>query len=190
MASQYSHLQFFRKVPKALLAHYFSSRDALLDVDLTKLKETDVESVLAAFLGLWLVQDALQPPMPHLLERFMDLALPFALGSAFHVWRHRLPMTVWGLLLTAALPILLNGTLFYYPALTLAIGYWSFWLAFVPGRNWARWLHRYNDLGDYSYGMYVYAFPLQGFAVWLLGPQTPLVNMLASLLLTLSLIHI
>ena len=48
MTSQYSHLQFLRRVPNALLARYFTRRDAALDVDLTNLKETDVESVLAA----------------------------------------------------------------------------------------------------------------------------------------------
>ena len=58
MASQYSHLQFLRRVPNALLARYFASRDAALDVDLTNLKETDVEPVLAAFLTLSAEQQA------------------------------------------------------------------------------------------------------------------------------------
>ena len=52
MASQYSHLQFFRRVPNELLARYFSSRDVALDLDLTKLKPTDVEPVLSAFVQL------------------------------------------------------------------------------------------------------------------------------------------
>ena len=52
MASQYSHLQFFRRVPNALLLRYFEVRDASLDVDLASLKETDVQPVLAAFLEL------------------------------------------------------------------------------------------------------------------------------------------
>ena len=58
MTSQYSHLQFLRRVPNALLARYFARRDAALDVDLTNLKETDVESVLAAFLTLSAEQQA------------------------------------------------------------------------------------------------------------------------------------
>ena len=52
MASQYSHLQFFRRVPNELLARYFSSRNVALDLDLTKLKPTDVEPVLSAFVQL------------------------------------------------------------------------------------------------------------------------------------------
>ncbi len=58
MTSQYSHLQFLRRVPNTLLARYFASRDAALDVDLTNLKETDVEPVLAAFLTLSAEQQA------------------------------------------------------------------------------------------------------------------------------------
>ena len=46
MASQYSHLQFFRRAPNALLVRYFKFRDAVLDVDITTLMETDVEPVL------------------------------------------------------------------------------------------------------------------------------------------------
>ena len=52
MASQYSHLQFFRRVPNELLARYFTSQDVVLDVDLTTLKPTDVEPVLNAFVQL------------------------------------------------------------------------------------------------------------------------------------------
>lgn len=58
MASQYSHLQFFRRLPNALLARYLALHDVALDVDLTNLKETDVEPVLAAFLTLSAEQQA------------------------------------------------------------------------------------------------------------------------------------
>ena len=52
MASQYSHLQFFRRVPNELLARYFSSQDVALGLDLTKLKPTEVEPLLSAFMQL------------------------------------------------------------------------------------------------------------------------------------------
>ena len=52
MASQYSHLQFFRRDSNPLLGKYFLSRDAVLDVDLGKLQATEVESVLDAFMQL------------------------------------------------------------------------------------------------------------------------------------------
>lgn len=52
MTSQYSHLQFFRRVPNALLALYFESRDAVLSVDFPELKEGDVDPILHSFLEL------------------------------------------------------------------------------------------------------------------------------------------
>lgn len=44
MASQFSHLQFFRRVPNAFLAKYFASRGAVLDVAHDKLKHTEVDA--------------------------------------------------------------------------------------------------------------------------------------------------
>jgi hypothetical protein len=52
MASQYSHLQFFRRVPNDLLARYFDSRDAALKVPFNDLKQTEVEPILEAFQAL------------------------------------------------------------------------------------------------------------------------------------------
>lgn len=40
---------------------------------------------------------------------------------------------------------------------TLGLGYLVLYLAYVPGG----WLRRYNRMGDYSYGLYIYAFPVQ-----------------------------
>lgn len=58
MVSQYSHLQFFRRVPNDLLEHYFETRKAGLGVDWDKLKTTDMEPVLGAFLELGDAQQA------------------------------------------------------------------------------------------------------------------------------------
>ncbi|QWF69704.1 hypothetical protein KEF85_09980 [Methylomonas paludis] len=53
MARPYSHTQFFRRVPNALLARYFQDKHGvLLDVDFTKLKETEVELVFKGFNAL------------------------------------------------------------------------------------------------------------------------------------------
>lgn len=58
MASQYSHLHFFRRVPNSLLERYFLSRKVVLGVDLSKLKPTEVESILDAFMQLDSTQQA------------------------------------------------------------------------------------------------------------------------------------
>lgn len=127
---------------------------------------------LYAVAGLVLSQVAL----PGLLRMLLSLSLPFAAGMALHVWRDRVPLSVVGVLGAAGLAWLAHGTAVQYPALVAALAYGTFWLAYVPGGI----LRRYNRVGDYSYGVYLYAFPLQGFAVWLFGPQTPLANMLYS----------
>ena len=58
MASQYSHLQFFRRVPNPLLEKYFLSRNVVLGLDLAKLKPTEVEPILDAFMLLDSTQQA------------------------------------------------------------------------------------------------------------------------------------
>jgi len=83
----------------------------------------------------------------------------------FYVWRDRLPLSLIGVVILAGLAWLTRGTIVYDFALALALSYATFWLAYIPGGV----IRRFNELGDYSYGIYIYAFPLQGFSIWLLG---------------------
>lgn len=129
---------------------------------------------LLGFALLWSWLTYAGPRLPAPLPELRALSLPFAVGAAFYVWRDRLPVSLLGVLATVALAWALRQTGLYYPALTLAIGYATFWLGYVPGGI----LRLYNRLGDYSYGIYLYAFPLQGWAVWAFGPQTAWQNVL------------
>jgi hypothetical protein len=52
MAGQYSHKQFFRRVPHFLLHDYFKEKTIDLDIDFSELKEKDVDSLFSAFIGL------------------------------------------------------------------------------------------------------------------------------------------
>ncbi len=53
MARQYSHTQFFRHVPNALLARYFLEKaNVLQEIAFDQLKETEVESLFQAFTAL------------------------------------------------------------------------------------------------------------------------------------------
>jgi len=52
MAGQYSHKQFFRRVPNSQLANYFQAKKVGLGVDFAKLKEKDVDTLFDAFTGL------------------------------------------------------------------------------------------------------------------------------------------
>ncbi|PYE82223.1 acyltransferase family protein [Pseudoroseicyclus aestuarii] len=131
----------------------------------------------------WLVLTLGNLSLPQPFGRLPRLAMPFAIGVAFYIWRDRIPLSLWGVALTAGLAWLAAGSILYLPALSLAITYITFWLGYVPGGA----IRAYNRLGDYSYGMYIYAFPLQGWAVWAFGDQTPLQNLLYSLPPTLIL---
>ena len=51
----------------------------------------------------------------------------------------------------------LQNTVLNEPMCAMAYSYLVFYLAYVP-RGWVR---HYNRVGDYSYGVYLYAFPFQ-----------------------------
>lgn len=52
MASQYSHMQFFRRIPNAQLASYFKLKKIELDVNFKELKEKETVKIFQAFIGL------------------------------------------------------------------------------------------------------------------------------------------
>lgn len=140
--------------------------------------------VLAGLLGSYLlvwIWVEMQPSPPDRLRAIQTLSLPFAIGMAFYVWRDRIPLH-WGLIIPlSGLVFVLRNTVLYDAVFVFALSYGVFWLAYVPGR----WLRRYNEVGDYSYGIYIYAFPLQGFAVWLMPGQGPFVNIVLAAPMTL-----
>ena len=124
-----------------------------------------------------LVRVELHPSIAHL----RNLSLPFVVGVAFWVWRDRVVLSVpicVGMIVAA---IVAHETALSYPTLVLALSYGAFWLGHVP-RGIVR---RFNRLGDYSYGIYIYAFPLQGLAIWLWGPMGPALNIALALPMTL-----
>lgn len=108
------------------------------------------------------------------LVAFLGLAFPFAIGMCAYAWRTAIPLN-WalGLPLVLAAWAALETPLFTF-AFTLALAYWIFLLSFLPKGP----IRAYNRIGDYSYGVYVYAFPIQQLVVWAAGPVTPLENML------------
>jgi peptidoglycan/LPS O-acetylase OafA/YrhL len=101
------------------------------------------------------------------LSALHQLSLPFVIGMAFYLWRNAVPLHGIAVLATFIPVVLLRDTVLYGPAFALAISYATFWLAYVPGGI----IRAYNRMGDYSYGLYIYAFPLQGLAVWLVPGQ-------------------
>ena len=137
---------------------------------------------LLVYAALWLIYLLAGQGLHPKIDALHRLSLPFAMGLLFFVIRDRLPLTAWGLPLVWVPPILLAGTFVGQPVLSFALAYSVFWLAYMPRGL----LPAYNRLGDYSYGIYVYAFPLQGLMVWLAGPMAPGTNIALALPATLA----
>jgi peptidoglycan/LPS O-acetylase OafA/YrhL len=111
-------------------------------------------------------------PLHDRIESLVQLGLPFAIGMSFWVWRSVIPLSwpIAGAALVVA--VLLRTTPFFGFALALAISYWVFVLGYARIHT----LEWYGNIGDYSYGTYVYAFPIQQL-VASFGFFLPLFNM-------------
>ena len=139
-----------------------------------------VAVVFVAVVALCLAVPLL-PAHPRLVK-LLDLGLPFALGAAAYIWRDRLPLGPGPALGLAALAALAwwGPSALFRPVFVLALSY----AVFLAGFARLPALLRYNRLGDYSYGMYIYAFPLQQLAAhW--GMLSPGLNIALALALTL-----
>jgi peptidoglycan/LPS O-acetylase OafA/YrhL len=97
-----------------------------------------------------------------------SLALMFLAGSAAFVNRDWIPLSASVLAAGIALAALLMGTPLFRPALAGIVAYATLWLAYgAPSRPIDRW-------GDASYGVYIYAFPIQQALVAMVPEITPL----------------
>lgn len=139
-------------------------------------------ALFAVYLGVWLAVPASGIDLPGRAESFRILSLPFAVGIAMYLWRDRIVLSPWIAAALVVLAALMRGGPLQGPATVTALTYSLFWLAYVP----AGALRHYNRIGDYSYGIYIYAFPVQGLMVWLWGPMSPVGNILLALPATLA----
>jgi peptidoglycan/LPS O-acetylase OafA/YrhL len=89
---------------------------------------------------------------------YAQLSLPFVLGMIAYRFRKHIPangLIAAGLALLAV--ICLNFGVLAFEIRMLAVSYAALCLAQINSRR----LHRYNMLGDYSYGVYIYGWPIQ-----------------------------
>jgi peptidoglycan/LPS O-acetylase OafA/YrhL len=116
------------------------------------------------------------------LTIFLELSLPFVIGMAFYQFRRALPLSWIMCAGTACVALLAYGTFWFQESFVLFWCYSIFWLGYLPGKP----LRAYNRLGDYSYGIYIYAFPCEQITAALWKGISPLGLMMVSLPVTLA----
>jgi peptidoglycan/LPS O-acetylase OafA/YrhL len=85
------------------------------------------------------------------------LAPYFGLGAVLYLARFAVPTTPLMTLAAWGVAIVSRGTLLFAPAFATAVALSTVWLAYSnlgPLKRWGRF-------GDFSYGLYIYAFPVQ-----------------------------
>lgn len=113
------------------------------------------------------------------------LSCMFFTGAAFYLLRRRIVLKNW---LAAALAVLMAVSVFagakvFTVVYVLTLPYLLFWLAYIPSGK----IRLFNRAGDYSYGIYIYAFPVQQALVSLYPTMSAFTMMLTGTLLILPL---
>ncbi len=90
---------------------------------------------------------------------FTKLFFMFFSGASFYVLKERIKLSrsYFWLFVVALFLSAFTNTHIFFVVYTLTLAYVLFYLAYVPSGH----IRKYNQLGDYSYGIYIYAFPVQ-----------------------------
>lgn len=143
----------------------------------TKARRPYFLAVITGFSVLYFYRDAL-PDIPHGSAIFgsstatIRLTFIFLVGSAYYIWRDVISLTRRGavLALTACTAFLFVPPL-AEPAFAIFGGYLIFWYALAtPANHLSRWI----DRTDPTYGLYLYAWPIQNLIIQTIPDVTPL----------------
>lgn len=92
-----------------------------------------------------------------LTARSHELILPFVMGMVMYHYRTRIPHSRLLALACIILMYAARNTTYFIDVFMILWAYLVLYVGFLPSRT----LQAYNRLGDYSYGTYLYAFPIQ-----------------------------
>jgi peptidoglycan/LPS O-acetylase OafA/YrhL len=128
----------------------------------------------AAFLGVYLVlyvsYKLIDVRTHALLEDSHLLTLPFVAGMAFYQFREYMPLNATLAVSCAGAALLAHHTSWFHEVFVLSWTYFIFYLGYLRSGP----LTMYNRLGDYSYGLYIYAFPCEQIAAALWRGISPI----------------
>jgi peptidoglycan/LPS O-acetylase OafA/YrhL len=116
---------------------------------------------------------------------FANLFFMFFSGAAFYVLKEHITLSrlFFWLFVIALLTAAIANKHSFFVVYTLTIAYVLFYLAYVPSGL----VRKYNQVGDYSYGVYIYAFPVQQSVAALIPGVSVLLMVLISAVVTLLL---
>lgn len=115
--------------------------------------------------------------------RNAQLALLFLLGGFFYVNRNKIPLGLFGLILLSTLVYLTNQYQFSGFLKAVLFAYTVLLLALHPNLR----LPSIDHWGDISYGLYIYAFPVQQSIAYLIPQVRPLSMIMLSAAITVVL---
>jgi peptidoglycan/LPS O-acetylase OafA/YrhL len=145
-------------------------------------------SVFLLMYGLWYVaskQILDEGNHAHLtiLRDLHLLTLPFVIGMTAFQHRHRLSLRFSILTVLAVASLVSYGSLWFHELFVLTWSYGVLYLGFLRVEP----LLKYSSLGDYSYGMYIFGFPLEQVIAAVYVGSSPNFVILLSVPLTLML---
>ena len=95
---------------------------------------------------------------PVLPADYVRLFSMFFIGAVFFIWRDKINLSAkW---IKFGLPLLLMSAInkdLFFICYCSVLPFLIFYLAYVPSGE----IRKFNRIGDYSYGIYIYAFPVQ-----------------------------
>ncbi len=117
----------------------------------------------ALYLVLFLSFDSVKDyiPSPLFFDEFRRISIYFVIGSALYVFRDRVPLDQRVVLGLALILVLSYKTSAFHIVFAVFVSYVTLVMAYAAPRMSA-WYRRH---GDFSYGLYIYAFPVQQFIV-------------------------
>ncbi len=101
----------------------------------------------------------------------VSLSLMFFSGSSYYIFQNKINMnTKIFIIILLILAVSCSEKSLFLIVYPIALPYIILYLAYIPGGT----LLKFNRYGDYSYGIYIYAFPIQQILVYHLGDSSPL----------------